>query len=78
MPTLEESLREELAATNKEYRRLAEEHQHQDRRLEALNRKVSFSQEDELEKKQIKLTKLHLKDQMEGIFHAAQTSTVSA
>ena len=77
MTTLEESLREEIAATNDEYRRLSEEHQYQDRRLEALNRKNSFSQEDELEEKKIKLTKLHLKDQMEAIFQAAQHSTVS-
>jgi uncharacterized protein YdcH (DUF465 family) len=78
MPTLEEGLKEELLATNDDYRRLFKEHQSQERRLEALHRKTSFSQEDELEEKQVKLHKLHLKDQMEAILRAAQSSMVSA
>jgi uncharacterized protein YdcH (DUF465 family) len=76
MSTLEESLKEELLTTNNEYRRLFDEHQDQEGRLEVLSQKASFSQEDEVEEKQIKLSKLHLKDQMEAIYQASQESLV--
>lgn len=76
MSTLEESLREELVSTNNDYRRLFKEHQDQDTRLEKLSQKISFSQQDEAEEKQIKFTKLHLKDQMEAIFQAVHTAKV--
>ncbi len=78
MSTLEESLRQELAAINDDYRRLFQSHRDHDRRLEALNRKDFFSRQDEVEEKRIKLTKLHLKDQMEAIFQAAQSTAAGS
>lgn len=57
-------LREELLQTDDEYRRLYEEHQECERRLEELNSKSFLSQQDEMEEKQLKRQKLSLKDRM--------------
>jgi uncharacterized protein YdcH (DUF465 family) len=60
-------LREELVASDEEYRRLYQEHQEYERRLDELNHRSLLSQDDEIEEKRIKLHKLALKDRMEAI-----------
>lgn len=71
-------LRAELLASNEEFRSLYEDHQKSERRLEELNAKSLPSQDDELEEKQIKLHKLHLKDQMEAILREHRQAGVPA
>jgi uncharacterized protein YdcH (DUF465 family) len=72
-----DDLREELLATDDEYRRLYEEHQEYERRLDELSSKTLPSQDDEIAEKKIKLHKLSLKDRMEQIArqHAEQHVT---
>jgi hypothetical protein len=62
-----EELREELLASDDEYRRLYREHQDYERRLEDLQQNSLLSQEHEIEEKRIKLHKLALKDRMEQL-----------
>jgi hypothetical protein len=71
-------LKEELIATDGEFRRLYDEHQDYERRLDELNHRSLLSQEDEIEEKRIKLHKLTLKDRMEAILrsHADQRVAV--
>ena len=73
-----DDLKAELIKTDDEFRRLYEEHQESERRLEELNQKTLLSQEDEVEEKKIKLHKLVLKDQMEAILRTHRESRVSA
>jgi uncharacterized protein YdcH (DUF465 family) len=73
-----DDLKAELIATDDEFRRLYEEHQQSDHRLQELNQKSLLSQEDEAEEKRIKLHKLMLKDHMEQILRAHRESRVSA
>lgn len=73
----DEELKEELVATDDEFRRLHEEHQNFERRLDELTSKSLPSEEDELEEKQIKLQKLHLKDRMEAILRAHRHEEVT-
>lgn len=73
-----DELKAELIATDDEFRRLFEEHQASERRLEEINQKSLLSQEDEAEEKKIKLHKLILKDRMEGILRTHRESRVSA
>jgi hypothetical protein len=73
-----DDLKAELIATDEEFRRLYEEHQQYDHRLQELNQKSLLSQEDEAEEKKIKLHKLMLKDHMEEILRSHRESRVSA
>lgn len=73
-----DDLKEELLKTDDEYRRLYEEHQEYERRLELLNEKTLLSQEDEIEAKKIKLHKLALKDHMHEIIRARSEERVTA
>jgi len=83
-----DDLKEELIATDEEFRRLHEEHQECERRLETLNGRTLLSQDDEMEEKRIKVHKLTLKDRMEQIvrersaggleLHVATGQTVTA
>lgn len=68
-----DSLREELLATNEEFRSLYDRHQDCERRLTKLHQKSLLSEKDELEEKQIKRQKLFLKDQMEAILRQRRT-----
>ena len=77
MPTRDE-LKEELIQTDGEFRRLYEEHQEYERRLQDIQQKSLLSQDDEAEEKRIKLHKLVLKDQMEAILRTHRESRVSA
>lgn len=72
------ALTQELSDTNDEFRRLYEEHQDCERRLEELLKKASLSEEDELAAKQVKRHKLFLKDRMEEIARSRQTAAVTA
>ena len=74
----QDDLKAELIKTDDEFRRLHEEHQEYERRLQEINQKSLLSQEDEIEEKKIKLHKLNLKDHMESILRAHRESRVSA
>ena len=73
-----DELKKELMSTDEEFRRLSEEHQRSERRLEEIQQKSLLSQDDEIEEKKIKLHKLMLKDRMEEILRAHRESRVSA
>jgi hypothetical protein len=78
MPNRDDLLKEELIRNDDEFRRLYQEHQDSERRLQELNHKSLLSQEDEVEEKKIKLHKLVLKDHMEKILRLHRESRVSA
>lgn len=78
MSNRDDLLKEELLRTDDEFRRLYDEHQEYERRLQELNHKSMFSQEDEIEEKKIKLHKLVLKDQMAEILRQHRESRVPA
>jgi uncharacterized protein len=73
-----DDLKAELIQTDDEFRRLYEEHQTYERRLQEINQKSLLSQEDEIEEKKIKLHKLALKDHMEQILRAHRETRVTA
>ena len=73
-----DDLKAELIETDDDFRRLFEEHQEYERRLQAIHQKTLLSQDDEMEEKKIKLHKLALKDRMEQILRAHRESHVSA
>jgi uncharacterized protein len=73
-----DDLKAELIKTDDEFRRLYEEHQSFEKRLQEINQKSLLSQEDEIEEKKIKLHKLTLKDHMEQILRAHRETRVSA
>jgi uncharacterized protein YdcH (DUF465 family) len=77
MPDLD-ALKQELMQSHEEYRRLAQEHQAFERRLQQLTQKTMLSQEEEILEKQIKIQKLKLKDRMEEILRAQRENRVSA
>lgn len=77
MPNRDDLLKEELIQTDDEFRRLYEEHQEYERRLQELSHKSMFSQEDEAEEKKIKLHKLVLKDHMAEILRQHRESRVT-
>jgi uncharacterized protein YdcH (DUF465 family) len=78
MPNRDDVLKEELVRTDDEFRRLHEEHQEYERRLQELSHKTLLSQDDEAEEKKIKLHKLVLKDKMEEILRHHRESRVTA
>jgi uncharacterized protein len=73
-----DDLKTELIQTDDDFRRLFEEHQEYERRLQAIHQKTLLSQDDEMEEKKIKLHKLVLKDRMEQMLRAHRESHVSA
>jgi uncharacterized protein YdcH (DUF465 family) len=73
-----DDLKEELIATDEEFRRLFREHQESERRLQQIHQKALLSQEDEFEEKRIKLHKLVLKDRMEQILRVHDDQRVTA
>lgn len=74
----DQALKEELLETSDEFRRLHEEHQSCERRLDEINQLSLLSQDDELEAKKLKLHKLALKDQMHELMRAHAADHVSA
>lgn len=73
-----DDLKAELIETDDEFRRLYEEHQEYEKRLQSINQKQLLSQEDEVEEKKIKLHKLVLKDHMEQILRQHRETRVTA
>ena len=57
-------VRDQLLATNDEFRRLAQEHSQYQQRLEGLIQKKYLSEDEKLEEVRLKKLKLRLKDQM--------------
>ena len=57
-------VRDQLLASNDEFRRLADEHSQYSQRLESLIQKKYLSEDEKLEEVRLKKLKLRLKDQM--------------
>jgi uncharacterized protein YdcH (DUF465 family) len=72
MPKHDE-VREELIQTDTEFRRLYQEHQDHERRLDELVRSHATSTADETELKALKIQKLRLKDRMEEMIRSRLT-----
>ncbi|HUK43329.1 MAG TPA: DUF465 domain-containing protein [Candidatus Bathyarchaeia archaeon] len=60
-------VRDQLLASNDEFRRLADEHMQYSQRLDSLIQKKYLSEDEKLEEVRLKKLKLRLKDQMEGL-----------
>ena len=60
-------VRDQLLASNDEFRRLADEHSQYAQRLDSLIQKKYLSEEEKLEEVRLKKLKLYLKDQMESL-----------
>lgn len=60
-------VRDQLLASNEQFRRLADEHSQYAQRLDSLIQKKYLSEEEKLEEVRLKKLKLHLKDQMESL-----------
>ena len=65
-----DSVKQELIAKDEQFRKLFEEHQDCEGKLEALHEKPALSEEDQTQAKKIKVHKLALKDQMESMIRA--------
>jgi uncharacterized protein YdcH (DUF465 family) len=60
-------VRDQLLASNDEFRRLAQEHSQYAQRLDSLIQKKYLSEDEKLEEVRLKKLKLRLKDQMQSI-----------
>jgi len=60
-------VREQLLASNEEFRRLVSEHSQYAQKLETLIQKRYLSEEEKIEEVRLKKLKLRLKDQMESL-----------
>lgn len=60
-------VKDELMASDENFRRLAQEHTQYAQRLESLVTKRFLSEEEQIEETRLKKLKLRLKDQMEQI-----------
>jgi len=70
-------VKDELMASDENYRRLAQEHTQYAQRLEALVTKRFLSEEEQIEETRLKKLKLRLKDQMEQIVQQHGTHQVA-
>ena len=59
--------KDQLLASNEEFRKLAQEHTQYAQRLESLTLKRYLTEDEKLEEVRLKKLKLRLKDQMESI-----------
>ncbi len=73
MSTPTEAIREELMASNAEYRRLREEHIRYASQLDQLAGKKLLTDEEKVEEVRLKKLKLRVKDQMEILVRQALT-----
>jgi uncharacterized protein YdcH (DUF465 family) len=69
MSTPSETVREQLLATNDQYRRLKADHSRYDEQLEHLACKGFLTEEEKVQEKTLKKLKLQVKDQMEHLVH---------
>ena len=69
-------VREQLLASNQEFRRLADEHSQYAQRLDSLIQKKYLSEDEKLEEVRLKKLKLHLKDQMESLEQKYRTGSL--
>ena len=60
-------VRDQLIASNEEFRRLADEHSQYSQRLDSLIQKKYLSEDEKLEEVRLKKLKLRLKDQMQTL-----------
>jgi len=60
-------VRDQLLASNEEFRRLADEHSQYSQRLDSLIQKKYLSEDEKVEEVRLKKLKLRLKDQMESL-----------
>lgn len=67
-------VREQLLASNDEFRRLASEHSQYAEQLDSLIQKKYLSEEEKVEEVRLKKLKLHLKDRMESLEQQFRTS----
>lgn len=72
-----ESLKQHLITTSEDFRQLHEQHQDCEHQLDEINQKSFLSQEDEVQEKQLKIQKLHLKDQMHMLLQEHLTENVA-
>ena len=70
--------RDQLLASNDEFRKLAQEHAQYAQRLDSLTCKKYLSEEEKLEEIRLKKLKLRLKDQMEQLEQQARRTTAVA
>jgi uncharacterized protein YdcH (DUF465 family) len=73
-----DALARELLETDGEFRRLYDDHQECERRLDELNAKSLLSQDDEIEEKKLKIHKLALKDRMEQLVRSHEDLRATA
>ncbi len=66
-------VRDQLLASNDEFRKLAQEHTQYSERLDNLIQKKYLSEDEKLEEVRLKKLKLRLKDQMESLEHKFRT-----
>jgi uncharacterized protein len=67
-------VRDQLLASNDEFRRLADEHSQYAQRLDSLIQKKYLSEEEKMEEVRLKKLKLRLKDQMESLEQRFRTN----
>ena len=67
------ALRDELMASDEQFRKLAEEHSHYAALLDTINCKSHLTDDDKLEEVRLKKLKLKVKDQMEVIERSFRT-----
>ena len=67
-------VREQLLASNEEFRRLASEHSQYAQQLDSLIQKKYLSEEEKIEEVRLKKLKLHLKDRMESLEQQFRTN----
>lgn len=73
-----EEVKEDLIQNDHEFRRLYQEHQDRERRLDELVQDLSTPSESEFELKAIKIEKLRLKDRMEEMIRDRLEGRASA
>jgi uncharacterized protein len=71
-------VRDQLLASNDEFRQLAQEHSQYAQRLDSLTTKKYLSEDEKIEEIRLKKLKLRLKDQMEQLEQQARRTTAVA
>jgi len=71
--TATEAIREQLMASNPEYRRLQQEHAGYAAQVDQLHLKAYLTEQEKLEEVRLKKLKLRLKDEMEILIQRARS-----